>query len=118
MARRREAEQGAATAELALGLPLLLALTVVLVWCLSLAATQVRVIDASREAARALARGDDEALAVRTARRIASRNAVVRVTRDGEQVEVTTSVRVAGPGGLAAWPAVTLTSRAVALEEQ
>ena len=38
-------ERGAVTAELALGLPLLLALTVGLVWLLAVGAGQVRVVD-------------------------------------------------------------------------
>ena len=53
MGRRARCERGAATAELALGIPLLVALTAGLVWMLALGAAQVRVIDASREAARA-----------------------------------------------------------------
>jgi len=51
----RRGEDGAATAELALGIPLLVALTAGLVWMLAVGAAQVRVIDASREAARAVA---------------------------------------------------------------
>lgn len=111
------AERGAVTAELAMGLPLLLAVTLGLVWLLSLGAVQVRVIDASREAARALARGDDEAAAVAVARRIASPRAQVEVSRDGSHVRVLTSVSVDGPGGIAAWPDVTVHSEATALEE-
>ena len=61
--RRTRPESGAATAELALGIPLLVALTAGLVWMLAVGAAQVRVIDASREAARAVARGDDVAAA-------------------------------------------------------
>ena len=51
-------ERGAATAELALAIPLLLSLTIGLVWLLSVGAAQVRMVDAAREAARATARGD------------------------------------------------------------
>ena len=54
---RDRTDGGAATAELALGLPLLLAVTVGLVWLLAVGAAQVRVVDAAREAARAAARG-------------------------------------------------------------
>ena len=49
-------DSGAATAELAMALPLLLAVTVGLVWLLSVAAAQLRVVDAARESARAAAR--------------------------------------------------------------
>ena len=53
------ASAGAVTAELALGMPLLVALTAGLVWLLAVGAAQVRTVDAARETARALARGDD-----------------------------------------------------------
>ena len=65
---RTRPDSGAATAELALGIPLLVALTAGLVWMLAVGAAQVRVIDASREAARAVARGDDVAAAQGVAR--------------------------------------------------
>ncbi|WP_231263424.1 TadE family protein [Nocardioides alpinus] len=124
-ARRREQRQeqrrghrGAATAELALGIPLLVALTAGLVWMLAVGAAQVRVIDASREAARAVARGDEVAAAEAVALRIAPERARVRIAVGDSQVVVTTSVRVTGPGGLlASLPGVTVSADAVALVE-
>lgn len=111
-------ESGAVTAELALGLPLLLALTTGLVWLLALGAAQVRVIDASREAARAVARGDDHAAAIGVAERIAPEGAVVRISVAGGEVRVTTSVRVAGPDGIVGrLPGVVVEADAVALVE-
>ena len=53
--------RGAATAELAMVLPLLVAVSLGLVWLLAVGAAQVRAVDAARETARALARGDDQA---------------------------------------------------------
>ncbi len=53
-------ERGAVTAELAMVLPLLLAVVVAMTWLLSVGLAQVRTVDAAREAARALARGEDE----------------------------------------------------------
>lgn len=118
MGRRARCERGAVTAELALGIPLLVALTAGLVWMLALGAAQVRVIDASREAARAVARGDDVSSARAVALRIAPDGARVSVEEGAGQVEVTTSVRVAGPGGLlGALPGVTVSADAVALAE-
>jgi hypothetical protein len=94
-------------------------LTVGLVWMLSMGAAQVRVIDASREAARAVARGDDVAAAEAVALRIAPDGAVVRIVRADGQVSVTTSARVEAPGGLlGALPGVTVSDEAVALVEQ
>lgn len=106
------------TAELALGLPILLVLTAGLVWLLALGSAQVRVVDASREAARAVARGDDQASAVRVAERIAPEGAVVRISVSGGEVRVTTTARVAGPGGLfGSLPHADVESDAVALME-
>lgn len=119
MAARARREEGAATAELALGVPLLLALTVGLVWMLALGAAQVRVVDASREAARAIARGDDVASARAIALRIAPEGASVRVEVGEDRVVVVTSARVAAPGGLlASVPGVTVSDEAVALVEE
>ena len=115
---RARHDDGAATAELALGIPLLVALTAGLVWMLALGAAQVRVVDASREAARAVARGDDAVAAETIARRIAPAGARVRIEVGDDQVAVTTSARVSGPGGLlAALPGVTVSAEAVALVE-
>lgn len=119
MSRRPRGEAGAATAELALGIPILVALTAGLVWMLAVGAAQVRVIDASREAARVVARGDDVAAAEAVATRIAPEDARVRVEVGDTQVVVTTSARVAGPGGLlASLPGVTVSSEAVATMEE
>lgn len=118
MTLRAHDDTGAATAELALGIPLLIALTVGLVWMLAVAAAQVRVIDASREAARAVARGDDVTVAEAVAVRIAPEDAEVRIDVGESRVVVTTSARIRGPGGLlASLPGVTVTADAVALVE-
>ena len=50
---------GAVTAETAMVLPMLVAVALGLAWLVALAATQVRVVDAAREAARAVARDDE-----------------------------------------------------------
>ncbi|WP_210651242.1 TadE family protein [Nocardioides sp. SYSU D00065] len=119
MPTRARSDQGAATAELALGIPLLVALTAGLVWMLAVGAAQVRVIDASREAARAVARGDDPAAAQAVAVRIAPDGARVRLEVGEGRVVVTTSARVSGPGGLlGALPGVTVTADAVAVVEK
>ena len=111
-------ERGAVTAELALGIPLLIAVSVALVWMLSVGTAQVRVVDASREAARAVARGDDPGLAEAVARQIAPAGASVRITVEGDRVTVTTTVRVRPPGGLlGGLPGVTVSERAVAIRE-
>jgi len=111
-------ETGAVTAELALGIPLLLAVTTALVWLLALGTAQVRVVDASREAARALARGDDPVVAVDVAERIAPPGATVRISVSEGEVRVTTRARVDAPGGLlGGFPGVGVEAQAVALTE-
>lgn len=118
MGARRRDNRGAATAELALGVPLLVALTAGLVWMLAVGVAQVRVIDASREAARAVARGDDVAAAEAVALRIAPEEARVSISMSDGRVDVTTSARITGPGGLLdSLPGVTVSAVAVALME-
>lgn len=115
--RSRE-ERGAVTAELALGLPLVLAVTVGLVWLLAAASAQIRVVDAARESARAVARGDSELAARAVASKIAPSGATIQVVVDGGRVAVTASAAVDGPGGLFDFlPGVTVRSRAVAVLE-
>ncbi|QZY29381.1 TadE family type IV pilus minor pilin [Nocardioides coralli] len=111
-------DRGAVTAELALGLPLLLGVTVALVWLLALAAGQVRVVDGAREAARALARGDPEAVAFARAERVSGPGSAVSVVRGGGEVTVTVRRPVSPPGGLLGrLPAVVLAADAVAATE-
>lgn len=119
------ADRGAVTAELALGLVMLMSITLGLVWMLAVGAAQVQVIDASREAARALARGEDEAIAIGIAERIAPPSASISISSSGSnsvsgpQVEVLTTALVKGPGGL--WshlPGLRVRSTAVAVVEQ
>jgi hypothetical protein len=107
------------TAELALVLPVLMAVTVGLVWLLAVGAAQVRAVDAARETARVVARGDDEGGAIALGRRVAPPGSTVTVSRSGGEVRVTVTGELAGPGGLFSHlPAPTLRAEAVAAEEQ
>lgn len=122
-ARRRVAgarpERGAVTAELAMVLPLLLAVVVAMTWLLSVGLAQVRTVDAAREAARALARGEDEARATSLAVQVAPPGSQVSVGRADGTVIVTVSGTVQGPGGLfGALPGAEVSASATALEEQ
>ena len=111
--------RGAATAELAMVLPLLVGVTLGLVWLLAVGAGQVRAVDAARETARALARGDDEATAVARGLEVAPDGSQVVVSRSGGEVHVTVTGRVAGPGGLFAHlPSPRLRAEAVAADEE
>ncbi len=114
----RRGERGAVTAELAVALPVLLAVTAGLAWLLAVAIGQVRTVDAARETARALARGDDESAALALGRRVAPDGVTLTVRHEGGRVVVRASGRMAGPGGLfAAIPGARLDAEAVALAE-
>lgn len=118
MPHHLRSERGAVTAELALGLPILVAVTVGLVWLLSVGAAQVRTVDAARETARAVARGDDTGEAVARGRRVAPEGARITVTTTDGQVVATVSGRVPGPGGLFSFlPGVVVSAEAVAVAE-
>jgi hypothetical protein len=115
---RVRSERGAVTAELAMALPLLFAITVGLVWLLSVGVAQVRTVDAARETARALARGDDPAAAVAAGERVVPDGGSVAVGSVDGHVSATAVVEVDGPGGLFAFlPSVTVRAEAVALAE-
>jgi Flp pilus assembly protein TadG len=116
--RTARTERGAATAELAMALPLLIAVTIGLVWLLAVGAAQVRAVDAARETARVAARGDSTSEAVRRGRQVAPAGSSVGVHGDGAQVTAVVVGRVSGPGGLfGALPSVTVSARAVAVTE-
>lgn len=116
--RRCPGQRGAVTAELAVTLPLLLAVTAGLVWLVAVAIAQVRTVDAARETARALARGDDPAAALAVGERVAPEGVGLSVSRSEGRVVVRASGRVSGPGGLfSAIPGAHLDAEAVALVE-
>lgn len=115
--RRPRTERGAATAELAMVLPMLAGIALTLVWLLAVGAAQVRTVDAARETARALARGDPEAEAVGRGLEVAPDGSHAVVSRTDGEVRVTVTGRVAGPGGLGSFPAAHLSATAVAADE-
>lgn len=100
-------------------LPLMVAVALGLAWLLSLAATQVRVVDAAREVARAEARDESRSTAVDLGRRVAPRGSVIGVQQEGDTVVVRVRSSVSGPGGMFAFlPAVHVEAEAVAAREQ
>ena len=113
----RRSQRGAATAELAMVLPLLIAVTIGLVWLLAVGSAQVRAVDAAREIARAVARGDDPAAAVARGEQVAPPGSSVRVETAGGEVTVVVTGRVAGPGGVFELPHAEVSARAVAVLE-
>lgn len=107
--RRRVSCQGAVTAEFAVALPAVLLLFGFLLAGSAAAMTQLRLEEAARAGARALARGEDVATAAGIVRRLAGEQATSTVESDGEWLAVTVSAKVAGAvGALVPW---TLTAR-------
>jgi hypothetical protein len=99
-------------------LPVLVAVTVGLAWLLALTATQVRVIDAARETARAAARGDSRSSAIDLGRRVAPAGSRFLVEEVGDTVVVTVRAEVRGPRGLFEFlPGVQVDAEAVAAQE-
>ncbi len=97
---RRRHQRGTVTAEAAIVLPLMTAFCLVLVWMVSIGISQVRAVDAARDAARAIARGGDQSAAASAARRTAPDGSEVTFSESGGTVTATVSVRVSPPGWL------------------
>lgn len=77
--------------------------------------TQLRLEEAARAGARALARGEDAGAVDGIVRRLAGDSASSLVVADGEWLSVTVSARVSGPvGSMIPW---TLSARALARTE-
>jgi|tagenome__1003787_1003787.scaffolds.fasta_scaffold20877949_2 Flp pilus assembly protein TadG len=110
-------QRGVVTAELALGIPVLLSLTVGLVWVITIGIAQVRMVDAARETARAAARGDSQSAAIAEGHRVAGGGVVTMATTDGRVVATATDV-VSPPGGLLGFlPEVRVEAEAVTSAE-
>ncbi|WP_276606248.1 TadE family type IV pilus minor pilin, partial [Nocardioides sp.] len=79
----------------------------------------IRTVDAARETARALARGEDPSEAVAIGQRVAPEGVRISVTRDGERVLVRARGQLTGPGGLfGRLPGAELRAEAVAVAEE
>jgi len=98
--RAQRDESGAVTAEAATVIPVLVLLAAVLAWMVALGVAQVRVVDAARETARALARGDDADSSVRLGKQVAPGGAQIEVHDEGDDLVVTVTADIRGPGGL------------------
>ena len=111
-------DRGAATAELVTVLPGLVAIAMALAWLLGLGIAQARIVDAARETARVLARGDDPDAAVARGREVAPAGTSIALSRGSGTVVASASVEVHGPGGLLGFlPGVRLRAQASAADE-
>jgi hypothetical protein len=96
----RSSIAGMVTAEAALVLPLIGLVSIALCWLLTIGIADVRLVDGARDAARALARGDDRSAAVDAARRSAGSDSVVTIHLNGGLVTVVVTRRIDAPGWL------------------
>jgi hypothetical protein len=98
--KRTHDQAGAVTAETAVVLPVIVVFALGLAWLVALGGTQVRALDAARETARAVARGEDDAAGVDLGRRVATSGARITVSDEGATIAVTVEAPVRGPGGI------------------
>lgn len=102
--------RGAVTAEFAVALPAVVLLLALLLAGSAAGVTQLRLEEAARAGARALARGEDAAAVEGIVRRLAGTSASSAVASDGQWLSVTVSGKVPGAvGSLLPW---NLTARA------
>lgn len=107
--------RGAVTAEFAVALPAVLLLLAMLLAGAAAGATQLRLEEAARAGARALARGESAAAVEGIVRTLAGASATAAVAADGEWLSVTVADRAGGPlGSTVPW---TLTATASARSE-
>lgn len=106
------------TAETAVVLPIVIAVVMGLVWLVSLGVTQVRVVDAARETARAVARDESPSRAIELGQRVAPEQSRITIENEGDTVKVSVRADVRGPGGLFRFlPSVQVDAETVAAKE-
>lgn len=116
--RRRHRDAGYATAETAAAMPALLLIVSGALWGVTAATQQLRCMDAAREGARTVARGEQRGAVVAAVRRAAPRGATVHVSAGGALVRVTVSADVQPLGGLVGrLPALHVSADATAARE-
>lgn len=98
--RARRAECGSITAETAVVLPVIVVMLLMATWAIGLVVTHIRCLDAARDVARAVARGEPAV----DARRAAPKGSTVTVSRDGDDVTAVVGVSREWPlfGGVGA----------------
>jgi hypothetical protein len=88
------------TAETAFVLPIVAAFALTMLWLVSVAISQVRLVDAARDAARGIARGDDLASVERQVAATAPPGVHVDVTQLSGEVTVDVAAVAEPPGWL------------------
>ncbi|GAA3574045.1 TadE family type IV pilus minor pilin [Kribbella ginsengisoli] len=95
-------ENGSVTAEAAFVFPVLLAVLALGLWLVGTVITNVRCIDAARDTARAVARGESLESARELGRRAAPPGATITITRQDVTIHVEVTATTSQPRGLLA----------------
>jgi Flp pilus assembly protein TadG len=110
---RRPDDEGAVTAETAIVLPVLLVFLLAGLWAAGVVVAEVRCVDAARDVARAVARGEPSEIAQEIGRRAGPPGAQIAISRDGPAVRVVVRATVDTAGGLlSGLPAIGVEGRA------
>jgi hypothetical protein len=113
----RRGERGSVTAETAVVLPVVAVFVLCLCWLLTLAMTQVRLVDAARDGARALARGEAREDVAEHVRRTAPGSGI-EMSTDERFATVSVSAEAHPPDWLLVpLPAVSLRAESAVLRE-
>ncbi|MEV6411697.1 TadE family type IV pilus minor pilin [Kribbella sp. NPDC051718] len=99
---RTRDEHGSVTAEAAFVFPVLLAVLALGLWLVGTVITNVRCIDAARDTARAVARGESVESARRLGERAAPPGATITITRQDVTIHVEVAATPSKPRGLLA----------------
>ena len=111
-------QRGAVTAEVAIALPILLTLLFLGIWLIGVVTANIQCIDAARDVARAVARGESPEIAQEIGRRTAPSNATITITRTGPDIHVTvTATPNRNAPLLTALPATPTTAKAILQSE-
>ncbi len=104
---RNPHEAGAVTAEVALVLPVLLVVVLLGLWAVGAVVTNIRCIDAARDTARAVARGEPAESARQIGQRSAPEDAAIEIIQKGNDIHVAVSATHDWPllNGLLSLPA-------------
>ena len=110
--RASRGERGAVTAEMALALPVLVSLLLLGIWSIGLVVLNIRCIDAARDVARAVARGESLDQAKAIGRRTVPAGTIV-INREASDIQVTvTAIPAHNPPLLGLLSPATLTATA------
>jgi hypothetical protein len=103
--RPRDRERGSVTAELAVGMPVVVLLLVAVLTLVAASSAQLRAADAARAGARMVAIGEDEAAVLAAVARVGGDEASATLVPEGEWVRVVVTRPLAG-GWLSGLPLV------------